>query len=109
MVRDVCGDWYETVVRGSRVRKGCRGGWSETPSDEVVDGIGTLCIRSGGNVAGFSGMFSEVRCGEIQSRVADAKFRDKCHVGRRLLTTSNNFHIDSATIPTRLRPAYKDG
>ena len=45
---------------GSRVEKGCRGGWSETPSDRIVDGIGMSCIWAGGSVAGFSGIFGDV-------------------------------------------------
>ena len=93
MVRDVCGDWYETVVRGSRVQKGCCGGWSETPSDRIVDGIGTLCIRSGGSVAGFSGMFGKVRCGENQIRVTDTTFRDKDQVGHQDCLQSRQDHI----------------
>ena len=51
-----------------------RGGWSETPSDRLVDGIGMSCIRSGGRVAGFSEMFGKVWCGKIQICGADAMF-----------------------------------
>ena len=43
----------------------CHGNWSETLSGRLVGGIGTLCIWSGGRVAGFSGKFGRVWCGEI--------------------------------------------
>ena len=42
-----------------------RGGWSKTPSNRLVDGIGMSCIWSGGRVAGSSGTFGIVWCGDI--------------------------------------------
>ena len=53
------------MVTGTRLlygvdgKKGCRDCWSETPSDRIVDGNGTLCIRSGGSVAGSRGCLAK--------------------------------------------------
>ena len=55
------------------------GGWSESPSDRLVDGNGTSCIRSGGRVAGIRRCSANIGVAKPRFVVLTQRSVTRCH------------------------------